>query len=236
MKTFSALGIKKTDYGILWQLAYAGLKLKHHEVKPIVTNKQNDIQYAAHELLSKWQRKQNSKKEALSNLHAALKKCQLEMLAEELTGKRDQEQCPKEVLKDEHIHILSTRTTNKGELNKLAYRGLKLEIEDVESAFSNNPNDIQSAAHKILTIWFQKQTKESVLSVLHAALQECGMKGLSDEITNGVEGSFVPLQLSQESMYKVYFSPNQFNQLNQMAKIVHVQIYNSNGHTCFHLC
>ena len=132
------------------------------------------------------------------------------MLAEELTEKRDQKQCPKEVLKDEHIHLLSTRTriTNKGELNKLAYRGLKLEIEDVESAFNNNPNDIQSAAHKVLRIWLQKQTKESALSALHAALQECGMKGLSDELTKGVEVSFVPLQLSQESMYEVYFSPD----------------------------
>ena len=205
-KHILGIGHKITDCGILRQLAYAGLKLKHHEVEPIVTNKQNDIQSAAHELLSKWQRKQNSKEEAFSNLHAALKECQLEMLAEELTGKRDQH--PKDILKDEHIHILSTRITNKGELNKLAYRGLKLEIEDVESALSNNPSDIQSAAHKILRTWLQKQTKESALGALHTALQECGMKGLSDELTKGIEGSFVPLQLSQESMYKVYFFPN----------------------------
>ena len=65
-KDILGIGHKITDYGILWQLAYAGLKLKHHEVEPIVTNKQNDIQSATHELLSKWQRKQNSKKNAQS--------------------------------------------------------------------------------------------------------------------------------------------------------------------------
>ena len=205
-KDILGIGHKITDCGILRQLAYAGLKLNHLEVEPIVTNKQNDIQSAAHELLSKWRRKQNSGEEAFCNLHVALKECQLEMFAEELTGKRDQEQHPKEVLKDEHIHLLSTRITNKGELSKLAYRGLKLEIEDVESALSNNPNDIQSAAHKVLRTWLQKQTKITALGALHTALQECGMKGLSDELIKGVDGSKGPSQLSQGSTYKVYYS------------------------------
>ena len=213
------IGHKITDYGILRQLAYAGLKLKHHEVEPTVTNKQNDIQSAAHELLSKWWRKQNSREEAFSNLHAALEECQLQMLVDELTGKRDQEQHPKEVLKDEHIQQLSTKITNKGELSKLAYRGLKLESEGVESALSNNPSDIQSAAHKILKTWLQKQTKENALGALHAALQECGMKGLSDELTKGVDGSKGPSQLSQGSTYKVYYSL----QHPQLVKQKHVQ-------------
>ena len=198
------IGQKVTDYGILQELAYQGLKLKYHEIQPIITNKPNDVQIVARELLRIWLRKQSNMEEAFTNLHAALTECELNMLADELvkaTEKRDEVQHPKDVLKDEHIYILSTKITNKGELSKLAYRGLKLEIEDVESALSNNPNDIQSAAHKVLRTWLQKQTKESALGALHAALQECEMKGLSDELTKGVEGSFVPLQLSQESMY-----------------------------------
>ena len=126
-----------TDLGILRTLAYRELKLKDHEIQSNITNKQHDVQSVTHELLRIWHRKWNNMEEAFTNLHTALMECDLIMLADELvkaTEKRDQEQHPKEVLKDKHIHMLSTRITNKGELSKLAFRGLKLEIEDVESA------------------------------------------------------------------------------------------------------
>ena len=196
---------KVTDVGILRKLAYRGLKLEDHEIESSITNKQNDIQSAMHELLKIWCRKQNNGEEAFSNLHAALQECRLIMLADELvryTGKRHQEQHTNEVLEDVHIHQLSTKITNKGDLRMLAYRGLKLYPEDIESAINNHSIDIQSAAHKILRTWLQKQTKKTALGALHTALQECGMKGLSDELTKGVEGSFGPLQLSQESKPK----------------------------------
>ena len=199
---------KVTDYGILRKLAYRGLKLEDHEIQLSITGKQNDVQMAAHELLRIWLKMQNNKEEAFTNLHAALQECQLEMLADELvkdSEKGNNAQQPNEILKDVHVHQLAAKITNSGELRKLAYRGLKLEAEDIESAVTNHGDDIQSAAHKVLRTWCLQQPKQEALGSLHEALRECKMKGLSAELTKWVEGSIDSMHLSPDRMYQIYF-------------------------------
>ena len=199
---------KVTDYGILRKLACRGLKLEDHEIQSSITEKQNDVQMAAHDLLRIWLKTQNSKEEAFTNLHAALQECQLEMLADELVKEPEEksnEQHSNESLKDVHIYQLSTKITNMGDLRTLAYRGLKLKHEDIESAINNHPNDIQSAAHKVLRTWCLQQPKQEALGSLHEALRECEMKGLSAELTKWVEGSIDSMHLSPDRMYQIYF-------------------------------
>ena len=200
---------KITDYGILRKLAYRGLKLEDHEIQSIITDKQS-VQMAAHELLRIWLIKQNNRKEeSFTNLYAALLECELDMLADELAKEhRKREKTPRasEILKDVHVHHLAAKITNSGELRKLAYRGLKLEAEDIEPAISNHSNDIQSAAHKVLRTWCLQQPKQEALGSLQEALCKCEMKGLSAELTKWVEGSMDPMHLSQERTYQIYFS------------------------------
>ena len=73
----------------------------------------------------------------------------------------------KGVLTDEHLVQLPQRLTNFGNLRSLAYRGLKLEHEEheeIEQPITNQPNDVQSAAHDILQTWVkQQETREKGL-------------------------------------------------------------------------
>ena len=197
------VGQKITDYGTLRELAYRGLKLKSDRIESAITNKQNDIQSAANNLLNTWFKNQNNREEAFSNLHKALKECQLEILANELTKKSKpvQEKPLTGTLQDIHIQQLSEKITDLGDLGTLGYRGLKLQAKHIEPAIANHPNDIQSAAHKVLRTWFQQRTGEEALGFLQEALQECEMKGLSFELRKWVEGSKGPLHLSDECTF-----------------------------------
>ena len=89
----------------------------------------------------------------------------------------------KGVLTDEHIVKLSQRLTNYGNLRSLGYRGLKLEHEEIETSITNNPNDVQSAAHSILQTWSkQQETREKAFSEMYAALQESQLQMLAEEL------------------------------------------------------
>ena len=199
------VGQKVTDYGTLRELAYRGLKLKSHHIESAITNKQNDIHSAANDLLHIWFKSQNDEEEAFRNLHTALEECQLIRLANELvkgTRKGVQEKPLTEILQDGHVQQLSEKITDFGDLRTLGYRGLKLEAEHIESAITNHPNDIQSAAHKVLTTWFQKQTTEEALGSLCKALQESELKGLSSQLRKWVEDS---KDGSEESTFQIFF-------------------------------
>ena len=89
----------------------------------------------------------------------------------------------KGVLTDEHLVRLSQRLTNYGNLRSLAYRGLKLEHEEIETSITNNPNDVQSAAHYILQTWVkQQETREKAFSGIYLALKESQLQMLADEL------------------------------------------------------
>ena len=89
----------------------------------------------------------------------------------------------KGVLTDEHIVKISQRLTNYGNLRSLAYRGLKLEHQEIETSITNNPNDVQSAAHDILQTWSkQKETREEAFGDIYAALQESQLEMLAEEL------------------------------------------------------
>ena len=82
-------------------------------------------------------------------------------------------------LLDTHIVLLSQKLTNRGMLIDLGCRGLKLGYHDIDAAISNNQNDIQSAAYRVLQIWLRKQRNRiEAYRNLHGALQECQMQML----------------------------------------------------------
>ena len=78
-----------------------------------------------------------------------------------------------------HVH---SRTVNKSG-RCLAYRGPKLEHEEIETSITNNPNDVQSAAHGILQTWSkQQETREKAFTEIYAALQESQLQMLAEEL------------------------------------------------------
>ena len=173
-----------------------------------ITNNKNDIHVISHEFLKIWFKKQDNRKQAFGNLHEALKKCKLQMLADELIKGMDKT-IPKKpstgILQHVHVYQLSQKITNIGVLKTLAFRGLNLEIEDMDPVISNYPNDVQSSAHEVLKMWFQKQTTEEAFGSLHEALLECEMKKLLSQLRKWVEGTKGPLHLSDEHMFQIYF-------------------------------
>ena len=102
-------------------------------------------------------------------------------------------------LSDVHVLQLSQRLTNPGDLKTLAYQGLKLESHEIESAISNKPNDIQSAAHEILKIWQKQQSNEKkAYSKLVAALTECKMHMLVSQLKQWTEEKSDQTKMSPE--------------------------------------
>ena len=102
---------------------------------------------------------------------------------------------PGSKLLDTHVVLLSQKLTNHGILIDLGCRGLKLEYRDIDAAISNNQNDIQSAAYRVLQILLRKQrNRREAYRNLHAALQECQMQMLIDEL----KASSGSLGMSQE--------------------------------------
>ena len=106
------------------------------------------------------------------------------------------------VLTDAHILRVSQQLTDVGTLRTLGYRGLKLDSSEIESAITNSPNDIQTAAYKVLQEWMKQQEKrEETYSKLVEALNECNMKMLVLKLTEWVEEPSLSLELSPGSMY-----------------------------------
>ena len=105
------------------------------------------------------------------------------------------------ILTEVHVFQLSRELTNLGDLHKLAYRGLKLEPSDVEAAITNAPNDIQTAAHRVLQEWMkQQERREEAYSKLLEALNECSMNMLASQLKEWVESPIPATQMSEQSM------------------------------------
>ena len=108
---------------------------------------------------------------------------------------------PPWILTDAHVVQVSKELTTRGDLNKLAYRGLKLEPSEVESAITNAPNDIQTAAYSVLREWMKQQEhREETYTDLKEALAECNMKMLVSKLTEWVEEPHLSLELTPERM------------------------------------
>ena len=71
---------------------------------------------------------------------------------------------------------LSLLITSPTELRRLGVEGLKLTSSTVQEALTNNPGDIEAAAHDVLSLW-RKQYEDQVeaFNDLSAALIKCGM-------------------------------------------------------------
>ena len=96
---------------------------------------------------------------------------------------------------------MSKQLTDFGTLRTLAYRGLKLESSDIESAITNAPNDIQTAAYKVLQEWMKQQEKmEENYPKLVEALNECSMKSLASKLKEWVESPSPETQISEQRM------------------------------------
>ena len=107
---------------------------------------------------------------------------------------------PPSVLTDAHVLQLSQQLTDVGSLRTLAYRGLNLEPSDVESAITNAPNDIQTAAHNVLQEWMKRQEKrEEAYLKLTEVLDECNMKMLAAKLKEWVESPSPETQMSEQS-------------------------------------
>ena len=78
------LSQRLTDSGQLRSLAYSGFRLEHHQIEPIMHNRSNDIQSAAHEVIHTWLKQQKNRDEAFIKMLAALQECKMEMLATNL--------------------------------------------------------------------------------------------------------------------------------------------------------
>ena len=88
-----------------------------------------------------------------------------------------------ECLTDEHIVRLSERISSEGEVRNLGLKVLKLSQPDIQSALTNNPKDIQSAAYEVLQKWFrQKESGQQTLSSLVESLRENEMNSLVTEL------------------------------------------------------
>ena len=196
------LSQRLTDVGNLEKLAYRGLSLGHHEVQSAFENHPSEIQEAAYQILSTWSKGQEDREEAYNNLKAALEECNLVFLTSELEEsavKIKPSPPPSGLLLDSDVQWLSERFTEEGVLKKLAYRGLKMESHDIQSAIKNHPNDIQSAAHDVLRKWqITQSNREEALRNLLAALEKSNMKSFAEELKQRKMKSSTSLLLSED--------------------------------------
>ena len=104
-------------------------------------------------------------------------------------------------LTEAHIFQLSQELTTVGVLHKFAYKGLNMEPSDVESATTNAPNDIQTAAYKVLQTWMKQQEKEEeTYPKLLEILKECNLKMLASKLKEWVESPSPETQMSEQSV------------------------------------
>ena len=181
-----ALSQRLENFGNLRTLAYRGLELAHYEIEPAINNHPNDIETAAYQIISTWSKNQEDRTQALTKLKTALHECELGSLVsvlEESEGHTMPNSSLAGGLLDPVIQRLSQCFTDAGLLRQFAYGALKMKSHDIESAISNHPNDIQSAAHDVLRKWqFTQADREEALRNLFAALEESNLKSLAEEL------------------------------------------------------
>ena len=90
---------------------------------------------------------------------------------------------PPRSLMGSDIQQLSQRFTNAGLLRQFAYRGLKMESQDIESSISNHTSDIQAAAHDVLRKWqLTQDNQEEAMHNLLTALKQSNLKSFAEEL------------------------------------------------------
>ena len=198
------LSQRLTNYGNLRSLAYRGLKLEHEEIETSIMNNHNDVQSAAYDILQTWMKQQETRENAFSEMYAALQESQLQMLAEELlqweeNRRRGTNQGP--TLNEMVIKKLSQNIRNIGDLRTLAYRGLKLDSLQIESAISGKAEDCQASGNAILLDWLKEQKHcQEAFNSLKTALQECGMQTLADELHQCVNSTETEFETEKTGM------------------------------------
>ena len=195
------LSQRLTNYGNLRSLAYTGLKVNHHQIESAITNKPNDVQSAAYEILQTWQKQYQNREEAFSHLYSALRVSQLNMLAQELVEwgeNKTRAVEPKRILTKVSLRKLSQNFSSIGEVRALAYRGLKLDASEIELTISDKTEDYQAKAEELLLIWLTKQTANEAFENLQVALKECDMKPLATKLKQLVENVDVETQKAEK--------------------------------------
>ena len=193
--------------GNLRTLTYRGLTLEHAQVESAINNHPNDIQAAAYEVLSTWSKDQQDRAEAYIKLNSALQEYDLGFFAnalEDSDGKTKRSTSPSRSLMDSDIQQLSQRFTNAGLLRQFAYRGLKMESQDIESSISNHPSDIQAAAHDVLRKWQLTQgNREEAMHNLITALEQSNLKNMAEELKQWMmkHNSLAPM--TEERKYQI---------------------------------
>ena len=107
----------------------------------------------------------------------------------------------KECLTDEHLVLISELIGCVSEVRNLGVRVLKLSESDVQSALTNNPKDIQSAAYEVLQKWFlQQESRQEALSSLVQSLRENKMNLWAAKLMMQVKETSTPLHAVKTSM------------------------------------
>ena len=95
---------------------------------------------------------------------------------------------PSGTLTDALIVELSDRISNKDKLRKFGITVLKIPENTIESAVTNNPRSIQSAAYDVLSLWQKQQTnRQEAFSSLQAALGGSELDDLANSLSRWVE-------------------------------------------------
>ena len=193
------LSQRLTNYGNLRSLSYTGLKVNHHQIESAITNKPNDVQSAAYEILQTWRKQYQSREEAFSHLYSALRVSQLNMLAQELVEWEKNK--PKQILTKFCLRKLLQNFSSIGEVRALAYRGLGLDPSEIELTISDKTEDYQSIAEGLLLVWLTKQAENEAFENLQVALKVCDMNRLAAKLTQWVESVDVETRKAEKLIY-----------------------------------
>ena len=111
-------------------------------------------------------------------------------------------------LTDALIVELSDRISAEEKLKKLCMTVLKLPRHKFESALSNNPRSIQSAAYDVLSLWEKQQNnRQEAYTAMQAALGGSEMEDLAECLSKWMEN--LPKHLNISNTRK-YFMPYTF--------------------------
>ena len=103
-------------------------------------------------------------------------------------------------LSDALIVELSDRISTTEKLKKLCITVLELPRYTFESAVTNNPRSIQSAAYDVLSLWEKQQNnRKEAYSKLQAALGDSELSNLVDSLSRWMENSHNHVNLSNTS-------------------------------------
>ena len=91
-----------------------------------------------------------------------------------------------EPLTEMHLEDLSRSITTKLALRRLGINGLELPHRIIQSALTNNQQDIRDAAFKVLSEWWKRQADPvAAFNELVTTLRKCKMKTLASNLTEG---------------------------------------------------